>query len=65
MRKALFWFGWIVLIALPVIFAIQIYMLQDLPKVEPWKWAIPFVAVVLIYFSRDRDDVLKHHVLTG
>jgi hypothetical protein len=65
MRKALFVFGWIVLFALPVIFTIQIFMQQDLPEVEPWKWAIPFAAVVLIYFSRDRDDVLKHHVMTG
>lgn len=62
MRKALFWFGWVVLFALPVIFIVQIFMLQDLPKVEPWKWVIPFAAVVVIYFTRDRDDVLKHHV---
>ncbi len=62
MRKALFWFGWVVLFALPVIFVVQIFMLQDLPKVEPWKWVIPFAAVVVIYFARNRDDVLKHHV---
>lgn len=63
MRKALFRFGWLVLFALPVIFGIQIYLLQDLPTVEPWKWVIPFAAIVLIYFSRNRDDVLKHHVV--
>jgi len=62
MRKRLFWFGWVVLFALPVIYGIQIYMAQTLPPVEAWKWAIPFAAVVLIYFSRDTDDVLKHHV---
>jgi hypothetical protein len=65
MRKALFWFGWVVLVALPLIFTIQILVTQDLPKVELWKWAIPFAAVVLIFFSRNRDDVLKHHVIGG
>jgi hypothetical protein len=63
MRKALYTFGWVVLLSLPVIFAIQIYVSQDLPKVEPWKWLVLFGAVLLIYFSRDRDDVLKHHVV--
>lgn len=63
MRKALYWLGWALLFGLPVIFGIQIYLLQDLPKVEPWKWVVPFLAVVMIYFARDRDDVLKHHVV--
>ncbi len=63
MRRKLFWLGWIVLFALPVIYGIQIFITQDLPAVEPWKWAIPFAAAVLIYFSRDTDDVLKHHVV--
>lgn len=63
MRRKLFWFGWVVLFALPVIYATQIYITQDLPPVEPWKWIIPFAAVVLIYFSRNTDDVLKHHVV--
>jgi hypothetical protein len=63
MRRKLFWFGWIVLFALPVIYGVQIYLTQDLPPVEPWKWFIPFAAVVLIYFSRNTDDVLKHHVV--
>ena len=63
MRRKLFWFGWSVLFALPVIFTIQIIVTQDLPKVEWWKWVIPFAAVVLIYFSRNPDDVLKHHVV--
>lgn len=53
----------IVLFALPVNFSIQIIVTQDLPKVEWWKWLIPFAAVVLIYFSRNTDDVLKHHVV--
>lgn len=63
MRRKLFWLGWIVLFALPVIYGIQIFIAQDLPAVEPWKWAIPFAAVLLIYFSRNTDDVLKHHVV--
>lgn len=63
MRRAFFWFGWAVLAVLPVIFAVQIYLIQDLPKIEAWKWAVPFAAVILIYFSRNRDDVLKHHVV--
>ena len=63
MRRMLFWLGWIVLFALPVIFTVQIVVTQDLPKVELWKWAILFGAVVLIYFSRNPDEVLKHHVV--
>lgn len=63
MRKALFRFGWGVLFVLPVIYGVQIVMTQDLPHVEIWQWAILFGAVVLIYFSRDRDDVFKHHVV--
>ena len=63
MRRKLFWFGWIVLFALPVVYGIQIYVTQDLPRVEPWKWIVPFAAVVLIYFSRNTDDVLKHHIV--
>lgn len=63
MRKTLFRLGWIVLFALPVVYGIQIFVTQDLPAVEPWKWAILFAAAVLVYFSRDTDDVLKHHVV--
>lgn len=61
-RKVVYWLGWAILLALPVIFAVQIFMIQDLPKVEPWKWAVPVVAVLLIYFARNRDEVLKHHI---
>jgi hypothetical protein len=63
MRRLFFWAGWTVLFTLPILFGIQIYMLQDIPAVEPWKWLIPFAAVVLIYFSRNTDEVLKHHVV--
>lgn len=61
-RKVIFWLGWAILGVLPLIFTIQILMIQDLPKVQPWKWAIPFLAVLMIYFARNRDDVLNHHV---
>jgi hypothetical protein len=63
MRKTLYGIGWIVLFALPLIYGIQIVVSQDLPSVEWWKWAILLATVVLIYSSRNRDDVLKHHVV--
>ena len=63
MRKILFWFGWAVLLVLPVVFTIQIFVIQDLPRVELWKWGIPLAAVLVIILSRNRDDVLKHHVV--
>ena len=63
MRRKLFWFGWIVFFLLPVIYATQIVITQDLPPVEPWKWGILFGTVVLIYFSRNRDEVMQHHVV--
>lgn len=63
MRKTLFRVGWFILLALPVIYGIQIFITQDLPPVAPWQWAIPVAAAVLIYFSRNTDDVLKHHVV--
>jgi hypothetical protein len=63
MRKKLFWLGWAVLLVLPVIYGVQIYLSQDLPDVRLWQWAIPFAASLLIYLSRNRDDVLKHHLV--
>lgn len=63
MRKWLFRFGWAVLFVLPVVYIVQIFVTQDLPKVESWQWGILFGTVVLIFFSRDTDDVLKHHVV--
>jgi hypothetical protein len=63
MRKALFWFGWVVLALLPVLFFYEVWAIQDLPKVQLWKWGIPVAAILLIFFSRNRDDVLKHHVV--
>lgn len=62
MRRVIFWTGWAILFVLPVIFTVQVFMIQDLPPVQPWKWLVPGVAVVMIYFSRNPDDVLKHHL---
>jgi hypothetical protein len=63
MRKTLFWIGWTILFVLPVVYGVQIFLAQDLPPVAPWQWAIPFAAALLIYFSRETDDVLKHRVV--
>ena len=63
MRRIFFWSGWIVLFVLPVIYGIQIVVTQDLPVVQPWKWAFLFAVVVLIFFTRNTDDALKHHVV--
>jgi lipid-A-disaccharide synthase-like uncharacterized protein len=62
MRRALFWTGWAVLFALPIAFTLEVIIEQDLPDVQPWKWAILAGAVLLIYFSRNRDDVFKHRL---
>lgn len=63
MRKILYRVGWITLFVLPVIYGVQIYLTQDLPPVQPWKWLVLSGVIVLIFFSRDPDDVLKHHVV--
>ena len=62
-RKFFFRLGWAILIALPIAFIVEIVVSQDLPLVQPWKWAILFGAVVMVYAARDRDDVLRHHVV--
>ncbi len=62
MRKVLFWLGCAVLIALPIAFAAEIYIIQDLPVVQIWQWAVLGAAVLLVYVARDRDDVLKHRI---
>jgi hypothetical protein len=62
MRRFIFWAGWVILAVLPVVYGVQIYMIQNLPRVEIWKWAVPAVAVLMIIFARNRDDVLAHHI---
>jgi len=63
MRKALWRIGWSILFVLPIIYIIQIVLTQDLPPVAPWQWVLLFGVVAVLYFARDRDDVLKHHVI--
>jgi len=62
-RKLVVWLGWSALIVFPIIFAIEIIVIQDLPLVQPWKWAILVGAVFMIYLARDRDNALRHHVV--
>jgi FtsH-binding integral membrane protein len=64
MRRTLFWLGLAVLLALPIVYGVQIYMTQDLPAVHVWQWLIPAAAVLMVFFSRNPDDVLKHHVVS-
>lgn len=63
MRRTLFWIGWILLIGLPVTYGAQVWWTQDLPAVEPWKWALLLGSLLLVYFARNPDDVLRHHVV--
>lgn len=63
MRRYLYRLGWVVLAVLPVIYGVQIYLAQDLPAVSPWQWLFLFAVVVVLFFARDKDDVLKHHVI--
>jgi hypothetical protein len=62
-RRNLFWLGWAVLIALPIIFVTQGLIIQDIPRVALWQWFVPLAAVALIIFTRNTDDVLRHHVI--
>jgi hypothetical protein len=63
MRRMVFWTGWIVLLTLPIVYGVQIYIAQELPRVALWTWLIPCAAAAAIYFARNTDDVLKHHVV--
>ena len=63
MQKVFFWTGWGILFYISAVYGMQAWVEQDLPKVELWKWIVPFVAFVFIYLGRERDDVLKHHVV--
>lgn len=63
MRRFFFWFGWAMLAIIPIAYTAEILVKEDLPAVQPWKWVLLFGVVALIYFTRNRDEVLKHHVL--
>ena len=62
MRRFVFWTGWAVLIALPIIFVTHALIIQNIPKIQLWQWVVPFVAVLMIALARNRDDVLHHHL---
>ena len=62
MRRAIFWLGWVILAVLPLILIGQILMIDNLPEIELWKWAVPVIAVGMIIGARNRDDVLKHRL---
>ena len=63
MRRVIFWLGWTVFLLLPIAFVTEILVIQDLPAIQLWQWAVPLVAVALIVAGRNRDDVLNHHIL--
>lgn len=62
MRKQINRIAWAILFALPIAFTAEVLYQQDMPAVQPWKWAIAATAVLLVYATRNRDDVLKHHL---
>jgi hypothetical protein len=63
MRKWIYRFGWCVLFVLPILYVAEIVVTQDLPLVAPWQWGVLTATVVLLYFSRDTDEVLRHRVV--
>ncbi len=63
MRRTMFWIGWSIFFLLPIAFVTEALITQNVPALPPWKWAIPAIAFLLIVMGRNRDDVLKHHVL--
>ncbi len=62
LRKVLFWGGWVLLLVYTVIFAAQAWVLQDIPHVTYLKWGILAATCVLIFFSRNREQVIEHHL---
>ena len=63
MRKKLFWIGWTILFMIPLAAGAEIFLSQDLPALTPWKLALFAGAVLLVIFSRNRDEVLKHKLV--
>jgi lipid-A-disaccharide synthase-like uncharacterized protein len=63
MRKTLFWIGWAILFAIPLAAGAEIYLSQDMPALNLWKLALLAGAVLLVIFSRNRDEVLKHNLV--
>jgi hypothetical protein len=63
MRKKLFWIGWAILFVIPFAAGAEMVLSQDLPALNPWKLALFTGAVLLVIFSRNRDEVLKHKLV--
>jgi hypothetical protein len=63
MRKTLFWIGWAILFAIPLAAGAEIYLMKDLPDLNAWKLGLLVGAVLLVIFSRNRDEVLKHKLV--
>jgi hypothetical protein len=63
MRKKLFWIGWTILFVIPIAAGVEMYLQQDLPTLTPAKLALFVGAVLLVVFSRNRDEVLKHKLV--
>ncbi|HXH42038.1 MAG TPA: hypothetical protein VNN08_25665 [Thermoanaerobaculia bacterium] len=63
MRKKLFWIGCAALIAILLIAGTEMFLQQDLPTLNPWKLALLAGALLLVVFSRNRDEVLKHKLV--
>jgi hypothetical protein len=61
-RKVLFWGGWSLVLFYALYWAYEVYVIQDLPKIQPFKWMILGVTVALIYATRDREEVTAHHL---
>ncbi len=62
LRKILYWGGWILLLVYAVVFSVQAIILQDIPAVSYLKWGILAATVLLIFFSRNREQVFEHHL---
>jgi len=63
MRKTFFWIGWAILFAIPLAAGAEIYLMKDLPDLNAWKLGLLVGAVLLVIFSRNRDEVLKHKLV--
>lgn len=61
-RKILFWGGWGLLLFYALYWAYEIWAIQDLPKINVFKWLILGATVLLIFASRNREEVTAHHL---
>lgn len=62
LRKVLFWGSWVLLAVYAVVFAVQAWILQDIPPISYWKWGILAATCLLIFASRNRDEPFAHHL---